>query len=459
MELSELTAITPLDGRYANKSALLRPIFSEFGLLKQRVAVELAWIQTLAEIPELTEVPPLSQSAEDYISAITRDFNLDDGTRIKTIENTTNHDVKAVEYFIKEKFAQHPELKGISEFVHFGCTSEDINNTAYTLMLKEGLQASFLPQARGIQTTLEQQALTFKDISMLARTHGQAASPTTVGKEWINTCARLKRALTTIENHEFLAKFNGAVGNYNAHQSAYPELNWPEITTDFLKALGFVPNLYTTQIEPHDTLAELFDALSRYNHILIDFCTDVWGYIALGRFGQRSVQGEIGSSTMPHKINPIDFENAEGNLGLANALLTHFSSKLTRSRWQRDLSDSTVMRNLGSAFAYIHIALIAIDKGLNKLEVNNHSLEEELSQNWQVLAEPLQTVMRRYGIANPYEKLKELTRGKSLTQEDLHGFIAQLDLPDTVKKELLALTPSTYVGLAQTLTQHYFQDN
>ncbi len=458
MELSNLTAMTPLDGRYASQTKALRAIFSEFGLIKYRYLIELRWIQHLAAQPQIEEVPALNENTNQKIEQWISSFGLPQAQRVKEIEASINHDVKAVEYLIKEQFATDAQLKQITEFVHFGCTSEDINNLAYALMLKDALTQHFLPQAKKLLVTLKQQAQRFIDAPVLARTHGQVASPTTFGKEWVNVCARLQRALSPIECHEILGKFNGAVGNFSAHNVAYPEVNWPEFCAQFIQTFGLKPNNYTTQIEPHDTLAELFDALARWNRILIDFCRDTWGYIALELLKQQPKADEVGSSTMPHKINPIDFENAEGNLGLANALLNHFSSKLVISRWQRDLSDSTVMRNIGSALGYLQIALHALHKGLGKITVDKHRAQTDLANNWQVLAEPLQTVMRRYGIDQPYEKLKQLTRGQSVTQEDLHAFIDSLSLPQSVKARLLALTPENYVGLAQELVEQYLQE-
>ncbi|GGY05346.1 adenylosuccinate lyase [Litchfieldella qijiaojingensis] len=448
MQLSSLTALSPVDGRYGTKAAALREHFSEFGLIRARVTVEVRWLEALAAHPQITEVPPLSAEATAFLDALVRDFSEADAARIKEIERTTNHDVKAVEYFLKEHIAEQPELHAISEFVHFACTSEDINNLSHGLMLKDGLGV-LLPVMRELTEAVETLAHEHAAVPMLSRTHGQTASPTTLGKEMANVAHRLRRQLKQIESVEILGKINGAVGNYNAHLATYPEIDWAANAQAFVERLGLTFNPYTTQIEPHDYIAELFDAFCRFHTILIDFDRDVWGYISLGYFKQKTVEGEIGSSTMPHKVNPIDFENSEGNLGLANAVLGHLAQKLPISRWQRDLTDSTVLRNLGVGLAYGLIAYQASLKGISKLEANPQRLAEDLDANWEVLAEPIQTVMRRYGIEKPYEKLKELTRGKRIDQAGFAAFIDTLALPDNVKAELKALTPATYIGNAE----------
>ncbi len=451
MELSALTAISPVDGRYGSKVSELREFFSEYGLIKFRVTVEVRWLQKLAATAAITEVPALSDSANALLNSIVDNFSLADAQRVKDIERTTNHDVKAVEYFLKEKVANHAELAAVSEFIHFACTSEDINNLSHGLMLSAARDQVLLPLCDQLLSEIKTLAQKYKAIPMMARTHGQPASPTTLGKEMANVYMRLKRQREQIAKVELLGKINGAVGNYNAHLSAYPNLNWHQFAQEFVTSLGLSWNPYTTQIEPHDYIAELFDAIARFNTILLDFDRDVWGYIALGHFKQRTIAGEIGSSTMPHKVNPIDFENSEGNLGLANAIFQHLSSKLPVSRWQRDLTDSTVLRNLGVGFAYTVIAYHASLKGISKLEVNEANLLSELDQNWELLAEPVQTVMRKYGIEQPYEKLKELTRGKRITPQDLAVFIDKLELPAAVKTELKALRPDNYIGAAVEL--------
>lgn len=448
MELSALTAISPVDGRYGSKASELREFFSEYGLIKFRVTVEVRWLQKLAATAAITEVPALSDSANALLNGIVDNFSLADAQRVKDIERTTNHDVKAVEYLLKEKVADHAELAAVSEFIHFACTSEDINNLSHGLMLGAARDEVLLPLCDQLLNEIKTLAHKYKAIPMMARTHGQPASPTTLGKEMANVYMRLKRQREQIAKVELLGKINGAVGNYNAHLSAYPNLNWHQFAEEFVTSLGLSWNPYTTQIEPHDYIAELFDAIARFNTILLDFDRDVWGYIALGHFKQRTIAGEIGSSTMPHKVNPIDFENSEGNLGLANAIFQHLSSKLPVSRWQRDLTDSTVLRNLGVGFAYTVIAYHASLKGISKLEVNEANLLSELDQNWELLAEPVQTVMRKYGIEQPYEKLKELTRGKRITPADLAVFIDKLELPAEVKAELKALRPDNYLGAA-----------
>ena len=448
MELSALTAISPVDGRYGSKASELREFFSEYGLIKFRVTVEVRWLQKLAATAAITEVPALSDSANALLNSIVDNFSLADAQRVKDIERTTNHDVKAVEYLLKEKVANHAELAAVSEFIHFACTSEDINNLSHGLMLGAARDEVLLPLCDQLLSEIKTLAQKYKAIPMMARTHGQPASPTTLGKEMANVYMRLNRQREQIAKVELLGKINGAVGNYNAHLSAYPNLNWHQFAEEFVTSLGLSWNPYTTQIEPHDYIAELFDAIARFNTILLDFDRDVWGYIALGHFKQRTIAGEIGSSTMPHKVNPIDFENSEGNLGLANAIFQHLSSKLPVSRWQRDLTDSTVLRNLGVGFAYTVIAYHASLKGISKLEVNEANLLSELDQNWELLAEPVQTVMRKYGIEQPYEKLKELTRGKRITPADLAVFIDKLELPADVKTELKALRPDNYIGAA-----------
>ncbi len=448
MNLSALTAVSPIDGRYGSKTVELRQIFSEFGLLKYRVVVEVRWLQKLASTAEINEVPALSEQANAVLNSIVDNFSEQDAARIKEIERTTNHDVKAVEYFLKEQVANNAELQAINEFIHFACTSEDINNLSHALMLSEAREQVILPYCDKLIAELKRLALELKAEPMMARTHGQPASPTTMGKEMANVMIRLQRQREQIANVEMLGKINGAVGNYNAHLSAYPDLDWHQFSEQFVTSLGVTWNAFTTQIEPHDYIAELFDAIARFNTILIDFDRDVWGYIALGHFKQKTVAGEIGSSTMPHKVNPIDFENSEGNLGLANAMFGHLATKLPISRWQRDLTDSTVLRNLGVGVGYAIIAYQASLKGVSKLEVNAQSLLDELDNNWELLAEPVQTVMRRYGIEKPYEKLKELTRGKKVNQQIMADFIDTLALPDEAKAQLKELSPANYIGRA-----------
>lgn len=447
MQLSALTAISPVDGRYGSKVTDLRSIFSEFGLLKYRVTVEVRWLQALSKADAIKEVPAFSDEANQLLDSIVEFFAESDAEKIKEIERTTNHDVKAVEYFLKEKIRHSDELDNVSEFIHFACTSEDINNLSYALMLKEGTE-SLAKYQQEVCQSIRSLAAQFAEIPMMARTHGQPASPSTMGKEMANVVYRLERQLKQIQNQEILGKINGAVGNYNAHLSAYPEFDWQSFAQEFVTSLGLTWNPYTTQIEPHDYMAELFDAIARFNTVIIDFDRDVWGYIALGHFKQKTVAGEIGSSTMPHKVNPIDFENSEGNLGIANALFDHLAMKLPISRWQRDLSDSTVQRVLGVGYAHSVIAYQATLKGISKLEVNEQALLDELNGNWELLAEPIQTVMRRYGIPNPYEKLKELTRGKRVTREGMQTFIDSLELPEDEKERLKQLTPATYIGNA-----------
>jgi adenylosuccinate lyase len=447
-----LTALSPIDGRYASKVEQLRPIFSEYGLIRYRVEVEVRWLQALANHPKIPEVSPFGQSANHKLESIINEFSLPDAERIKEIERTTNHDVKAVEYFLKEKITGEPELEKVSEFIHFACTSEDINNLSYALMLKEGREV-IVAQMQACISAIKICALENADQPMLSRTHGQPATPTTVGKEFANTGVRLERQLRQLEATLLLGKINGAVGNYNAHFVAYPEVDWPEFAKHFVESLGLQFNPYTIQIEPHDYIAEFFHALSRFNTVLLDFDRDVWGYISLGYFKQKTVAGEVGSSTMPHKVNPIDFENSEGNLGIANALFGFLAEKLPISRWQRDLTDSTVLRNIGVGIAHTSIALQATLKGISKLQINPEAIELDLNNNWEVLAEPVQTVMRRYGIENPYEKLKELTRGQRISPETLRAFIEKLELPEDAKASLLALTPRIYTGNAAALAQ------
>ena len=453
MELTQLRAISPVDGRYAQKTEALRPIFSEYGLIRHRVIVEVRWLQALAAHEGIAEVPALSSHADHLLNDIIANFSEHDAQRVKNIESTTNHDVKAVEYFLKEKTEGNPELEAISEFIHFGCTSEDINNLAHALMLREARNQALLPLLDDVIRAISELAKRYADKPMLSRTHGQTASPTTVGKEMANVSARLHRQREQYAAIPMLGKINGAVGNYNAHLIAYPDIDWPAFSRQFIGDLGLEMNPYTTQIEPHDYMAEQFDALARYNTVLIDFCRDVWGYISLGYFKQKTIAGEVGSSTMPHKVNPIDFENAEGNLGIANALFSHFSAKLPISRWQRDLSDSTVLRNTGVAVAHCVIAFESCLKGINKLQLNEARTAEDLDNSWEVLAEALQTVMRRYGIEKPYEKLKDLTRDHAVNRDTLQVFIQTLDLPETVKQELESLTPASYTGNAREQAQ------
>ncbi|MDC0507887.1 adenylosuccinate lyase [Luminiphilus sp.] len=449
-------AISPLDGRYAAKIDPLREIFSEYGLIERRLYVEVRWLQKLSSTPGVVEVESFDQAATDHLQAIVDAFDLDAAHAIKAIERTTNHDVKAIEYFLKDSLQTNAALNQASEFVHFACTSEDINNLSHALMLRDGIPV-ITQEMRAIIAAIDALATQYSDLSMLSRTHGQTASPTTLGKEMANVSARLRRQLAGVESITPLGKFNGAVGNFNAHLSAYPDINWPQLSQEFVESLGLEWNPMTTQIEPHDYMAELFQAICRFNTILIDFDRDIWSYISLGYFKQRTIEGEIGSSTMPHKVNPIDFENSEGNLGLANAVLAHLSEKLPMSRWQRDLTDSTVLRNMGVGFGYSLLAYTATLKGISKLQVNPARLAEDLDNSWEVLAEPIQTVMRRYGIPEPYEKLKALTRGQAITRDTLHAFIKTLDLPKETKTQLLALTPANYVGLAQKLTETWGQ--
>lgn len=448
MELSSLTAVSPVDGRYGEKVSPLRNIFSEYGLLKFRVEVEVRWLQKLAATAEIQEVPAFDADANAYLDAIVADFNENDAARIKIIERTTNHDVKAVEYFLKEKVADVPALHAVSEFIHFACTSEDINNLSHALMLETARRDVILPYWKQLIEAVKDLAHQYRDIPLLSRTHGQPATPSTLGKEMANVAYRMARQLRQLEQVEILGKINGAVGNYNAHLAAYPDVDWHQLSESFVTSLGINWNPYTTQIEPHDYIAELFDCIARFNTSLIDFDRDIWGYIALNHFKQKTIAGEIGSSTMPHKVNPIDFENSEGNLGLANAVMQHLATKLPVSRWQRDLTDSTVLRNLGVGVGYALIAYQATLKGIAKLEVNRDRLLAELDQNWEVLAEPIQTVMRRYGIEQPYEKLKELTRGKRVDAAGMQAFIDSLALPEEEKTRLKQMTPANYLGRA-----------
>ena len=458
MESSSLLAISPLDGRYASKVDSLRPIFSEYGLIRARIHVESEWLKALAASPEIPELPQLSEATIALLQKISQAPSIIEVTRVKTIESTTNHDVKAVEYFIKEQLKNIRCPDTTLEFIHFACTSEDINNLSYGLLLQEARDTVMLPKLNNLITQLQQMAQKYAALPMLSRTHGQIASPTTVGKELANTIARLERQHHILNTVPILGKMNGAVGNYNAHIAAYPDVDWPKFSQKFVTSLGLHWQPYTTQIEPHDGIAELCDAFKRINTICIDLCRDLWGYISLGYFKQTLKAGEIGSSTMPHKINPIDFENAEGNLGIANALFNHFAEKLPISRWQRDLSDSTVLRALGSAFGHTLISFDALLHGLNKLSADKKQLSYALDTAWEVLAEAIQTVMRRHGLNNPYERLKQLTRGQHITEQTIRKFIASLDIPNDAKQRLLAMTPSNYTGLAQQLTEEVQTD-
>ena len=448
MKVSTLRALSPTDGRYSEKVNELRDLFSEYGLIRFRVLVEIRWLQCLADEPSIKEIGPISSVMKDVLNDIVDDFSIDDAEQVKTIEASTNHDVKAVEYYIREKLGDGPETQPLKDFLHFSCTSEDINNLAYALMLRSARSDVLLPKMRELRNRLQAMAREHAELPMLSRTHGQTASPTTLGKELANVVARLERAQKQFAAVEILGKFNGAVGNFNAHVVAYPNTDWQAISHRFIVSLGVQPNAYTTQIEPHDWTAEYSHALLRYNTILIDFARDVWGYISLGYFKQKVARDEVGSSTMPHKVNPIDFENAEGNLGMANAMLGHFAEKLPISRWQRDLTDSTVQRNFGVATGYIVIALQSLQKGVGKLQVNRDAIHADVSGAWEILAEAVQTVMRRYGIPEPYEKLKALTRGHAVTREVLLEFVGTLDIPDSEKQRLLELRPETYIGLA-----------
>ena len=449
-----LNAVSPLDGRYAKHIDPLRPIFSEYGLIKKRVHIEIEWLVALSLDPELKEIPRFNQTTQKKLKAAAHKFSLKDAQAVKTIEQTTNHDVKAIEYWLKKTFKNDKSVMKVSEFIHFACTSEDINNLAYALMLKEGIENVILPKIEAIKNDLKGFAKQYADVALLARTHGQTASPTTLGKEFANVAYRLERQIKSLKTQPILGKINGAVGNFNAHLIAYPKKDWNKFSQKFIKALGLSYNEYTTQIEPHDFAAEIFNNLSLINTILIDLNRDIWGYISIGYFKQRMKKNEVGSSTMPHKVNPIDFENSEGNLGLANAILRHLSEKLPISRWQRDLTDSTVLRNIGVAFGYSLIAYQSLGRGLGKLQVNQVRINEDLDNAWEVLAEPIQTIMRKRGIANPYEKLKELTRGnQNIDRVSLHQFINTLELPMQDKKTLLDLSPQSYIGLAAKLAK------
>jgi len=453
MELSRLTAISPVDGRYGDKTEKLQAIFSEFGLIRQRVVVEIRWLQHLANHPAILEVPPFGPQTTETLDGIISGFGPNEAQRVKEIERITNHDVKAVEYFLKERIAGNRELEWVEEFFHFACTSEDISNLAYALMLREAREQVLLPLMDELIDTLRTPARIHAEQPMLARTHGQPASPTTIGKEIANVLYRLYRQREQLAMVPIFGKINGAVGNYSAHLAAYPQVDWQSTSAQFVEGLGLDWNPYTTQIEPHDYIAEIFDASARFNTVLIDFCRDVWGYISLGYFRQRVKAGEVGSSTMPHKVNPIDFENAEGNLGIANAIFQHLSAKLPISRWQRDLTDSTVLRNLGVGIAHSVIAYRSCLKGIGKLEVDASAMARDLENTWELLAEPIQTVMRRYGIEKPYEKLKELTRGQTVDKTAIHDFIRRLELPEAERERLLIMTPATYLGDAKRLAK------
>ncbi|MCQ4163716.1 adenylosuccinate lyase [Tahibacter harae] len=453
MSLNTLTALSPLDGRYAGKVDPLRTIFSEFGLMQRRVLVEVRWLLALGDAPQIGEVPPFSAAARQFLTTLADGFSLHDAERVKAIERETNHDVKAIEYLLKQRSAGFAEVEAVKEFIHFACTSEDINNLSYALMLKDARDQVMLPAIDKLIATLRQMAHDLAGQPMLSRTHGQTASPTTVGKEIANVVARVQRQRRQIAAVELLGKINGAVGNYNAHVAAYPEVDWPAFAQHFVESLGLTFNPYTTQIEPHDCVAEIGDALRRLNTILIDYARDVWGYISLGYFRQALKPGEVGSSTMPHKVNPIDFENAEGNFGIANGLFEHFSAKLPISRWQRDLTDSTVLRALGTAFGHSLIALDALGRGLGKLKPDPERLAADLEASQEVLAEAVQTVMRRYGLPNPYEQLKALTRGQGISKQAMAEFVETLDLPAEAKQRLRELTPASYTGLAEPLAR------
>ena len=452
MTFDNLTSISPIDGRYSAKTGPLKAIFSEYGLIKYRLLIEVRWLEAMSKNSQISEVPEFSLKSKNVLSNIVDNFSLEDAKVIKEIEKTTNHDVKAVEYYLKEKVSSNPELQNVNEFIHFACTSEDINNLSHALMLEDGRQV-LLNEMRKTLNLITDLAKDNADVAMLSRTHGQTASPTTLGKEMANFSYRLMRQIEQLEEVKIMGKFNGAVGNFNAHISAYPNLDWPNISKNFIESLGINYAPYSSQIETHDYIAEYFHALNRFNTILIDFCRDVWGYISLGYFTQKTIEGEVGSSTMPHKVNPIDFENAEGNLGLAIAIGEHFATKLPISRWQRDLTDSTVLRNLGVGCAHCLISYASISKGISKLEVNQDKLIDDLNEAWEVLAEPIQTVMRRYGVKNPYEKLKSLTRGKKIDAKILADFIGSLDIPEDAKEELRKLTPMNYIGDAIKLAR------
>ncbi len=453
MTSSPLTAISPLDGRYAHQTIPLQHLMSEFGLIHHRIIVEIDWLITLAKHPDIPEIAPLKPAQLHYLHDIINNFSVEDALQIKEIEKTTHHDVKAVEYYLQEQFKKGPNLTAYIPFIHFACTSEDINNVAYALMLKKARADIILPKLAELLLNLEKMAYDNAAVAMVSRTHGQYATPTTLGKEIRNIAQRLQHHLSTLQHIAIQAKFNGAVGNFNAHRVAYPNVNWPALSQQFIESLELTYNAYTTQIEPHDFIAELMQGIKRTNILLIDLCQDFWGYISHAYFTQLKVAGEVGSSTMPHKINPIHFENAEGNLGLANALAGHMADKLPISRWQRDLTDSTVLRNLGSVFGYSLIAYLSLEKGLSKLQVNHEVILADLDERWELIAEPIQTVLRRYGIADAYEQLKDLTRGQHITEHDIKRFIAELAIPDTAKQDLSALTPALYIGYAVELAE------
>ncbi len=453
MQLSPLTALSPLDGRYAAKFDALRGLFSEYGLMRQRIRVEVSWLMTLSETPEISEIKPLSDDAKTQLQRLVEGFDLVAAAHVKAIEATTNHDVKAIEYYLKENVRGYAELEHVSEFLHFACTSEDINNLAYALLLGEAREKHLLPMMDKMSERMRGLAHRYAELPMLARTHGQPASPTTLGKELANMVFRMRRQHAQLAAVSLTGKLNGAVGNYNAHLAAYPDVDWPTLSRRLVESLGLAWSPYTVQIEPHDYMAEYFDALARFNTVLIDACRDIWGYISLGYFRQKTAVGEVGSSTMPHKVNPIDFENSEGNLGIANALLRHFAEKLPISRWQRDLTDSTLLRNVGVAIGHSVLAYESFLKGLSKLEADVERMNADLDSNWEVLSEAIQTVMRRYGLAAPYEQLKSLTRGKHIAQDALRQFIKDLEIPNQAKQRLLALTPADYVGLAAQLAR------
>ena len=453
LPLSALTAISPVDGRYARAAAPLRATFSEYGLIRARVIVELRWFQALAKSEDIQEVSALSADANAFIDAIIEGFGIEDAQRVKDIERTTNHDVKAVEYYLKERFKENAELNKNNEFLHFAATSEDINNLSYALMLAEARDTVIIPVMEEVIAAIRSLAHENAAVPMLSRTHGQPASPTTLGKEFANVVQRLEQQLAHVRRVEILGKKNGAVGNYNAHLSAYPNLDWQALSKGFVEGLGLTWNAYTTQIEPHDYIAELFDAIARYNTIVLDLDRDIWSYISIGYFKQRVIEGEVGSSTMPHKVNPIDFENSEGNIGVANAMLQHLASKLPVSRWQRDLTDSTVLRTMGVGLGHSLIAWKATLRGLGKLEVAEEAIARDLDQNWEVMAEPIQTVMRRYGVEGAYEKLKQLTRGQRLDRNGMSEFILGLEIPEEAREALLKMSPATYIGLATELAR------
>ncbi len=458
LPLTELTAVSPVDGRYANKTSALREYFSEYALIRERIRIEVRWLLHLAQEPGIPELPPFDPMITAQLESLAENFSLEEAAEVKAIEAETNHDVKAVEYFLKSRLKplldeNQRQAAATLEFVHFACTSEDINNLSYACLLQRYRDDYLLPTLDRLQEKLESLSRDYAGVSMLSRTHGQTASPTTVGKELVNVVHRLRGQEVHIRQAPILGKINGAVGNFNAHQAAYPDIDWPQVSQRFVHSLGLVWNRYTTQIEPHDFISALFDAVSRHNTILIDISRDIWGYISLGYLSQKTVGNEVGSSTMPHKVNPIDFENAEGNLGLSTAVFDHLSRKLPISRWQRDLTDSTVLRNLGVGAAYLDIAVASLQKGLGKIDVNHSVLAADLDDSWEVLAEPIQTVMRRYGLPEPYEQLKALTRGQTITQSTLHEFIETLDLPESVRVRLKAMTPANYTGNAEQLAK------